>query len=147
MYNNQGYMPPNQPRTDYGPMPFATDIEKATLANNTYRTALWTGKYLQLTLMSLQPGEDIGLEAHHDHDQFLRIEQGDGVVQMGNTRENLYYQQPVHKDSAVFVPAETWHNITNTGTVPMKLYSIYAPPEHPWGTVHQTKAIAQKMGD
>ena len=142
-----GTMNNNKPRTDYGPMPFVVDINKATLANDTYRTALWTGKKLQLTLMCLNPGEDIGLEVHPDNDQFLRIEKGTGVVQMGNSRENLYFQQNAYDDYAIFVPAGTWHNITNIGKDTMKLYTIYAPPHHPWGTIHQTKAIAEKMGD
>lgn len=137
----------NRQRTDYGPMPFVIDINKATLANDTYRTALWTGRYLQLTLMSINPSEDIGLEIHPSTDQFLRIEQGNGVVRMGNSRENLYYQQNVYADDAILIPAGTWHNVINTGKVPMKIYSIYAPPHHPWGTIHQTKAIAEARGD
>lgn len=128
---------------DYGPNPFVVDINKATLNNNTFRTALWTGQHLQLTLMSIPVGEDIGLEVHPDHDQFLRIEEGHGFVQMGDSKDNLCFRQPAFDDSAIFIPAGTWHNITNTGTQPLKLYSIYAPPEHPWGTVHQTKAIAE----
>jgi len=133
--------------TDYGPMPFAIDINKAALANDTYRTVLWTGPHMQVTLMSIPVGQDIGLEIHSDNDQFLRIEQGNGVVQMGNSKNNLYYQQNIYEDSAIFVPANIWHNITNTGNIPLKLYSIYAPPHHPWGTVHQTKQIAEEMGD
>jgi len=133
--------------TDYGPLPFAIDIAKATLANDTYRTALWTGPHLQLTLMSIQPGDDIGLEVHPDTDQFIRIEQGHGVVQMGNSKDNLYFQQNVYDDYAVFVPAGTWHDIINTGKEPMKVYTIYAPPHHPHGTIHQTKAIAEAEGD
>ena len=137
----------NHYRTDYGSMPFVVDINKATLANDTYRTALWTGSKLQLTLMSINPGESIGLEVHPDTDQFLRIEEGTGITVMGDAKDNLYYQQNVYNDSAVFVPAGTWHNIINTGKTPMKIYSIYAPPHHPWGTVHPTKAIAEAMGD
>jgi len=137
----------NKYRTDYGPMPFVIDINKATLANDTYRTALWTGKNLQLTLMSINPNEDIGLEVHPDTDQFLRIEEGQGIVQMGNSRNNLCYQQNVYGDYAVIVPAGTWHNIINTGKTPMKIYSVYAPPHHPFGTVHQTKAVAESLGD
>ena len=144
MYQNTPY---RQIKTDYGPNPFVIDINKATLGNNTYRTALWTGKNLQLTLMSIHPGEDIGLEVHPNNDQFLRIEKGIGVVQMGNSRENLFYQQNVYDDYAIFVPAGTWHNITNTGREGMKIYTIYAPPHHPHGTIHPTKAIAQRMGD
>ena len=136
-----------KPKTDYGPAPFVVDINKATLANDTYRTALWTGKHLQLTLMSIEPNDDIGLEVHPDNDQFLRIERGTGVVQMGPSRNNLTFQQPVFDDYAIFVPAGTWHNVTNTGKDAMKIYAIYAPPHHPLGTVHQTKAIAEMMGD
>lgn len=128
--------------TDFGPNPFVVDITKATVHNNAFRTALWTGNHLQLTLMSIPAGEDIGFEMHPNVDQFLRIEEGQGLVQMGNSRDNLYLRQPVFDDFAIFVPAGTWHNLTNTGNTPLKLYSIYAPPNHPWGTVQQTKAIA-----
>lgn len=129
--------------TDYGPNPFVVDIRKATEYNENFRTALWSGHHLQLTLMSIPVGEDIGLEAHPTVDQFLRIESGQGLVQMGGSRDNLSFSQPVFDDFAIFVPAGTWHNLTNTGNTPIKLYSIYAPPNHPWGTVHQTKAIAE----
>ena len=129
--------------TDYGPNPFVVDIGKATERNNTFRTALWTGKHLQLTLMNIPVGEDIGLEIHLNNDQFLCIEDGRGLVQMGNSKDNLYLNQSVDDDSAIFIPAGTWHNITNTGNEPLKLYSIYAPSAHPKGTVHQTKAIAE----
>ena len=129
--------------TDFGPRPFVVDIEKATLANNTFRTALWSGTHMQLTVMCIAPGEDIGLEVHPHVDQFLRLEQGRGVTMMGLTEDNLVFVQPVFADSAVFVPAGTWHNIINTGDEPMKLYSIYAPPNHAPGTVHETKEIAE----
>ena len=137
---------PSRPR-DHGPRPHVIDIKRATLQNNTYRTALWTGPHLQLTVMSIPPGEDIGLEVHHDTDQFLRIEEGQGIVQMGPSRRNLNFRQPVFNDFAVFVPAGTWHNITNVGRTPLKIYTIYAPPHHPHGTVHATKAIAEQMED
>jgi len=126
--------------TDYGPNPFVVNINEATKQNNTYRTALWTGDHLQVTLMSLNVGEDIGLEMHPNVDQFLRIEQGQGIVQMGNSKENLNFQRNVYDDYAIMLPAGTWHNLTNTGHIPLKLYSIYAPPNHPFGTVHVTKA-------
>jgi len=129
--------------TDFGPRPFVVDIAKATTANNTYRTALWSGPHMQLTVMTIQPGDDIGLEVHPHVDQFLRIEQGRGVTTMGLTEDNLAFAQPVFEDDAVFVPAGTWHNIINTGDGPMKLYSIYAPPNHAPGTVHKTKEIAE----
>lgn len=130
---------------DYGANPFVININDATLQNNTYRTALWTGNHLQLTLMSLNVGEDVGLEMHPNVDQFLRVEQGQGITQMGKSRDNLSFQSRVFDDSAIFVPAGMWHNLTNTGNVPLKLYSIYAPPNHPFGTVHETKADAMAM--
>ena len=127
---------------DYGGQPYVVDIEKATVKNKTFRTAVWTGDHLQVTLMSIQPGDDIGLELHPDVDQFLRIEQGEGRVQMGDSKDNLTYERKVSDDFAVMVPAGKWHNLTNTGDKPLKLYSIYAPPEHPFGTVHKTKKEA-----
>lgn len=129
--------------TDYGANPFVVDIGNATMNNDTFLTALWTGNNLQLTLMSIPAGDEIGLEVHPNDDQFLHIESGHGVVQMGKQIEALYFQQPVFTNSAIFVPAGIWHNIINTGNIPLKLYSIYAPPHHPWGTVHQTKATAE----
>ena len=130
------------PLRDYGPNPFVININEATKQNNTFRTALWTGEHLQVTLMSIGVGEDIGLEIHPNLDQFLRIEQGQGIVRMGKSRNNLDFEKKVYDDSAIIIPAGTWHNLTNTGTVPLKLYSIYAPPNHPFGTVHVTKADA-----
>lgn len=129
-------------RMDYGSEPFTVNIDEATVQNNTFRSAIWTGEHLQVTLMSINVGEDIGLEIHPELDQFLRIEQGQGVVQMGNDPNNLTFQRNVKEDFAIMIPAGTWHNLTNTGNEPIKLYSIYAPPQHPKGTVHQTKADA-----
>ncbi len=126
---------------DYGPNPYVVDIEELTLKNENFRTAAWTGKNLQMTLMTIQPGDDIGLEVHEDHDQFLRIEQGEARVEMGKTADSLETWD-AEDDFAIFVPAGIWHNIVNTGDEPLKLYSIYSPPEHAPGTVHETKAIA-----
>ncbi|MFZ7132485.1 MAG: cupin domain-containing protein [Eubacteriales bacterium] len=128
---------------DYGPNPFVVNIDKATKQNNNYRTALWTGDHLQLTLMSIDPGEDIGLEIHPHLDQFIRIEAGQGMVEMGDTKENLNFRSTVYEDFAFIIPAGKWHNLVNTGNKPLKLYSIYAPPQHPHGTVHKTKVDAQ----
>ncbi|WP_368505284.1 cupin domain-containing protein [Alkalihalophilus sp. As8PL] len=127
---------------DYGPEPFIIDIEEVTKENTNYRTALWTGEHLQITLMSIEVGGDIGLETHPNLDQFIRIEEGQGLVQMGDAPDNLYIQQEVFDDYVIVIPAGKWHNLTNTGDTPIKLYSIYAPPEHPFGTVHETKEIA-----
>lgn len=129
---------------DQGPKPYAVDIEEATLANEAYRTTLWTGKNLQMTVMSIEPGHDVGLEVHHDHDQFLRIESGQARVQMGPSQTDLSFDRQVGDDWAILVPAGSWHNITNTGDEPLKLYSLYAPPEHAHGTVHATKADADE---
>lgn len=128
---------------DHGPRPFAVDIEAATVQNETFRTALWTGEHLQLTLMSIPVGGEIGLEAHGEIDQFLRLEKGRGRVQMGPSRDDLSFEQEIEDDWVVLVPAGTWHNITNVGDEPLKVYSIYTPPEHPHGTVHQTKEEAE----
>jgi len=129
---------------DYGPCPFVVDIEEATKQNNNFRLALWTGKHLQLTLMSINAGEDIGLEMHPDVDQFIRIEEGQGLVKMGDRKEQLDFQADVREDFAFIIPAGKWHNLINTGNRPIKLYSIYAPPQHPHGTVHKTKKDAEE---
>lgn len=136
------HIQPSGRLNDYGPHPFVININQATKQNQNYRSAIWTGDHLQVTLMSLNPGEDIGLEIHPAVDQFLRIEQGQGMVQMGNSKDHLNFVRSVHDDSAIMIPAGTWHNVTNTGHVPLKLYSIYAPPNHPFNTVHPTKADA-----
>lgn len=128
---------------DYGPDPFTVNIHDATNQNTNFRTALWTGNKLQLTLMSIPVGESIGLEVHPTVDQFIRIEDGEGVVKMGDTKDKLNYQKNINSDYALFIPAGKWHNIINTGNEPLKLYTIYAPPQHPRNTVHKTKADAQ----
>ncbi|WP_070000549.1 cupin domain-containing protein [Cellulosilyticum sp. I15G10I2] len=132
---------------DHGPYPYAVNIEKITKDNDAFRTTLWTGEHLQLTLMSLLPGEDIGLEIHEDVDQFIRIEEGSGIVMMGDDKDMPSFQQAVSADYAFIIPAGTWHNLVNVGSTPLKLYSIYAPPQHPFGTIHETKAIAEEAED
>lgn len=127
---------------DYGGKPFVVNIEDATKENKNYRAALWTGSHLQVTLMSIEVGGDIGLEVHPTVDQFLRIEEGKGLVKMGDSKNNLAFQEKVYDDFAIVIPAGKWHNLINTGEKPLKLYSIYAPPNHPFGTVHETKEIA-----
>ncbi|HHU79974.1 MAG TPA: cupin domain-containing protein [Acholeplasmataceae bacterium] len=137
----------NQPRErlelkDYGPRPFVINIEEAANQNNNYRTTLWTGNNLQLTLMSIKVGGDIGLEVHPNLDQFIRIEEGDGIVLMGKSPNELNFVQKVSDDYIIIIPAGTYHNLINTGDEPIKLYSIYAPPQHPFGTIHKTKEEA-----
>ncbi|MDZ7706727.1 MAG: cupin domain-containing protein [Trueperaceae bacterium] len=132
---------------DHGPSPYTVNIETATVENPNYRTALWTGTNLQLTLMSIPVGGEIGLEVHQEIDQFLRIEEGKGRVQMGDAEDDLDFDQEIGDDWVVLVPAGKWHNITNVGDEPLKIYSIYAPPEHPHGTVHATKAEGDAAED
>lgn len=127
---------------DYGPEPFVVDITEVTKRNETFRTALWTGEHLQLTLMSIDVGEEIGVEMHPDTDQFLRIEEGEGIVRMGRNETQYDFEEDVYDNYVVLIPAGKWHNIINTGDKPLKVFSIYAPPHHPQGTVHRTKANA-----
>ncbi len=129
--------------TDAGPEPFVVNIEEATEDNTTFRTALWSGQHIQLTVMSIEPGDDIGLEMHADVDQFLRVEEGRGEVLMGPAEDDLPQRWEVEDDWAILVPAGTWHNVKNTGKKALKVYSIYGPPNHPAGTVHATKAEAE----
>lgn len=112
-----------------------TNIERDTLENEDYRRVLFTGPNLQLVLMTLQPGEEIGLETHDEHDQFIRIEAGEGVARLNDEEHEL------SDGITVVIPAGTRHNVVNTSnSEPLRLYTIYGPPEHADGTVHPTKA-------
>lgn len=93
-----------------------------------------------MTLMSIPVGGDVGLEVHNDTDQFLRLEQGRGRVQMGPSKDDLTFDEDVTDDWFVLAPKGFWHNITNIGDEPMKVYSLYAPPHYAHGTVHNTQA-------
>ena len=128
---------------DYGPMPFIFNIDHATNMNRNFRTTLWTGCDMQLTLMCIPRGSDIGIEMHEDVDQFILIESGNAKVYMGACRNMLCEKGLVNGNYAIMIPAGTWHNIVNVGSCPLKLYSLYAPPKHPKGTVHRTKADAE----
>lgn len=128
---------------DYGPKPIVVNINKAAKQNKNFRIALWTGEHLQVTLMSINVGEDIGLEMHPDTDQFIRIEEGQAIVKMGNSKDNLEFQANVSEEFAIMIPAGAWHNVINTGNKPLKVYSIYAPPQHPHGVVHVTKPASE----
>lgn len=132
---------------DIGPQPQSFDIERATKENANYRSVAWSGRYLQVTLMSIPVGGDIGLEAHPETDQFLRLDAGSGRVQMGPAKDKLTYERDVSDGWCILVPAGTWHNITNTGTTPMQIYAIYAPAHHAPGKVHVTAAAAEADKD
>lgn len=128
---------------DNGPKPNAFDIETATTENTTYRTVAWTGKYLQVTLMSIPAGESIGLETHPETDQFLRIDAGRGRCVMGPSQDDLSFTQEVSDGWSIQVPAGTWHDIINTGDEPLRLYTVYAPVHHAQGIVQATAAQAE----
>jgi mannose-6-phosphate isomerase-like protein (cupin superfamily) len=121
---------------------FVTNIEEATEKNENFRQVLFTGPHSQLVLMTLQPGEDIGMEVHPKVDQFFRFEEGEGKVVIAGEETTI-------KDGfATVVPAGTEHNVINTSTTEaLKLYTIYSPPQHPDGTIHKTKAEALAKGD
>jgi mannose-6-phosphate isomerase-like protein (cupin superfamily) len=119
------------------------DIEKLTLENDTFRTVLFTGEHAQLTVMRIVPGEDIGRERHPDRDQFIRIEEGQARIELSTREDGVDEAHDASDDWAVVIPAGIWHNVINTGAGELKLYSIYAPPEHPDRTVHRTKADAE----
>ena len=127
---------------DIGPELQSFDIEGATNQNPDYRAVAWSGRYLQVTLMSIPVGGDIGLEVHPETDQFLRLETGKGRVQMGAAKNQLTFDETVSDGWCVLVPAGTWHNITNMGATPMQIYAIYAPAHHRPGKVQSTAAIA-----
>ena len=115
---------------------FVDDIEDLTEDNDDFRRVLYTGKHLQLVLMALAPGEEIGEEVHDDGDQFFRVEEGEGTVMIDGV------EHPIEDDDAIVVPAGARHNVINTGSKPLKVYTLYGPPEHRDGVIHRTKADA-----
>lgn len=128
---------------DNGPHPNAFDIEAATVDNPNYRTVAWTGKYLQVTLMSIPVGSSIGLEVHPETDQFLRIDAGSGRCRMGPTKDEVTFEQEVGDGWSIQVPAGTWHDVENTGEEPLQLYAVYAPVHHAQGIVQATAEDAE----
>ena len=131
-------------QADYGPNPYVVHVGQMAMRNPNFRTALWTGEYMQMTLMNIPVRGEIGPEIHEDTDQMVRVEQGIGLVTMGADKDNPDFEQRVMQGDTIFVPAGTWHNIVNAGRIPLRLTSIYAPPHHPRGTIHRTKEEAQK---
>ena len=139
MENNQNY--------DLGNTPAVLNIHKETLTNKYYRKSIWTGDYLQVTVMSIPAGGEIGLEMHLDTDQFIRVEFGVGSVYMGKTKQDVKFVGDANSNYAILVPAGTWHNVINNQRTPLKVYSIYAPPHHPIGTIHKTKFDSDLAND
>ncbi len=129
---------------DEGKKPWVIDIEEVTIDNSHYRMAVWTGKYMQLVLMSLEPGEEIDLELHPGHDQFIRIESGIARVLMGKEKDDFTFDKTIGDDWSIMIPAGYWHKIINVGQEPLKVYTLYGPPEHEAGTVHETHEEAEE---
>lgn len=115
---------------------YVVNIEKETKQNDYFRKVLFTAGHSQLVVMTLQQGEEIGMEKHDELDQFIRIEEGEGKVILDGE------ESKVEDDWAIVIPAGTWHNVINTGRGKLQLYTVYSPPQHPAGTVHKTKAEA-----
>ena len=122
-----------------GDKPTLLNLNNVARSNRFYRKEIWTGEYLQLTVMSIPVGGEVGLEMHNENDQMIGVEYGVASVYAGATKQGVKFMGNVNSDYAIFIPAGTWHNIINDGNVPLKLYSVYAPPHHPKGTVHKTK--------
>lgn len=127
---------------DIGPKPQSFDLEKATQANRNYRSVVWSGRYLQVTLMSIPVGSDIGLEMHPETDQFLRLDAGRGRIQIGTAKNQLTFDEEVSDGWCILVPAGSWHNVTNIGKEPMQVYAIYAPAHHKPGKIQRAAADA-----
>lgn len=118
------------------------NVDGAAWANEYFREVLFTSPRMQLVLMSLQPGEEIGLEVHDEHDQFLHLVSGRATVTMGPSMDEVTEAHDADSGWGVVIPAGTWHNVINRGEVELKLFTLYAPPQHPEGTVHRTRADA-----
>lgn len=129
---------------DYGGEELVFNIDEETRENKNFRTTIWTGEHLQITLMEIEPGSEIGLETHETHDQFIKIVEGRGGVFMGKCEKDVEYLGEAGHGYAIVVPAGYWHNLKNTGRMPLKVYSIYAPPVHKKGTIHKTKQDSMK---
>ena len=119
-------------------------IRKATLYNDYYRREMWTGEHLQITVVSIPVGGEVGKEIHRDLDQLLVVEGGAGSVFMGETEEKMRFVGEAAEGAGILIPAGTYHNVINDGRVPLKLFSVYAPPNHPKGTLQRTKADADR---
>ncbi|MCQ2385758.1 MAG: cupin domain-containing protein [Clostridia bacterium] len=123
---------------DYGNIPCVLNIDSLALQNQDFLRTLWTGTYLQVTLMNLNPGERIGFEQHKDTDQLIKVVSGTGTVYMGNDPRRLTLRTGVDRRSVILIPAGTYHDVKNNGREPLKLVSVYAPPHHPFGKTQET---------
>ena len=126
--------------------PMIMDVNRAAKENCNCRKSVWTGKCMQMTLMSIPPRGEIGLEVHEKTDQMIRVEQGRGIAMMGNCQCRPNMELEIFEGDVVFVLTGTWHNIRNSCREPLKLSSTYAPPHHPKRTVHKTREDADRAG-
>lgn len=129
---------------DYGPDANVANVEQMAEQNGNFRFAIWTGTHMQMTLMCIPPREEIGLEMHEDTDQLIRVEQGCAIVKMGECKCRQDFSRHLQRGDVIFVPAGTWHNVINSGRGLLKVSSIYAPPNHPRGTLQRTKEEAER---
>lgn len=130
---------------DRGPDPMVIDPAQMANRNPFFRRAVWTGEYLQMTVMSIPVGSDIGKEIHPDTDQYIFVSHGVALAEMGKEKDCVTFRSRATRGNAIFVPAGTWHNVKNIGPGVLKLYTLYAPPHHPAGTLHRTKKDAQEQ--
>lgn len=144
-YNKYHMINNMQGNTDYrniqdcGSDFFSADINKIVINNENFLSTLWTGNNLQVTLMCINPKECIGTEVHSNADQFFMIVSGNGMIVMGNNQNMFEYKSKLEKGTIAIVPAGKWHNVMNIGDTPLKLFSIYAPPQHKKGIIHKVK--------
>ena len=126
---------------DKGNAPVVINLSESAMQNENFREALWTGSNLQLTVMSIPVGEEIGIEIHDDIDQMIGVESGVGEVTFGRLKNNFSAPERINQNSVFVIPKGTYHNVKNIGRTPLKLYSVYAPKAHPFGTVEKTKSV------
>ena len=131
----------NKCKNEHGKEVYSANIGRIACKNQNFRESVWTGKYLQMTLMSISCGEDIGVEVHCDTDQYIRVEQGMAIALTGNSANNLCNRHKLNTGDAIFIPAGTWHNIINASRRTLKLSSVYAPPHHPKCTIEKNKPL------
>jgi mannose-6-phosphate isomerase-like protein (cupin superfamily) len=125
--------------TDHGNKPYVFNACELARQNRNYRTTIWTGVHMQLTLMCIPAGTDTGIEMHNNFDQLIRIESGMGKIEMGGSRSELSQKADLNACTTVIIPKGTYHRIISTGNQPLRLLSVYAPPAHKYGTVDRTK--------
>ena len=128
-----------EPYNDFDGKPSLINIHNEALCNTYFRKEIWTGEHLQITVMSIPVGGEIGLEMHDNLDQFIKIENGCANVYMGKCKHKVAFTGKINSNYAIVIPSGMWHNIINACSCPLKVYSVYTPPKHPVDTIHKTK--------